>query len=412
MVKTGYKQTEIGLIPEDWEAVMVRDVVTINGRIGFRGYTIKDIVKEGYGAISLSPSNIKDGKINYKNCTYISWFKYEESPEIKIQNGDVILVKTGSTFGKSALVKNLVEKATLNPQVVVFKSMKINNQLFSYLVYANDFQNQIISAVVGGAIPTLSQEQIYNFQIPLPPLPEQQAIAEALSDADAWIESLEQLIAKKRLLKQGAMQELLSPKKDWEVRKLGDIILSNQLGGNYANSDSYNEYPLIKMGNIQRGSISLKKIEYISGTIPSKKDLLHFNDFLFNTRNTIDLVGKVSIWRNELPKAYFNSNLMRITFKPEFISSNVFMNAVFNSKYQIQKLKDIATGTTSVAAIYTRDLLGLEIYIPNKKEQTRIGTILSDMDLELEALMQQLEKARQIKQGMMQELLTGRIRLI
>ena len=197
--KQGYKFTEeFGYIPEDWGVCYIKDVSTIFGRIGFRGYTIEDIVKENEGAISLSPSNIIDGNISYKNCTYISLFKYEESPEIKIYNNDIVLVKTGSTFGKSALIKNLYEKATLNPQLIVFKNLKINNILFSYIMKTKYFMKQIYGTIVGGAIPTLSQEQVYKFNILVPTKLEQEKIAEVLCDIDELIESTQKLIDKKK----------------------------------------------------------------------------------------------------------------------------------------------------------------------------------------------------------------------
>ena len=90
-----------------WQIKKLKDCVNISGRIGFRGYTTLDIVKKGNGAISLSPSNIIDNKISYENNTYISWFKYEQSPEIKIKNKDIIFVKTGSSYGKSAIINSL-----------------------------------------------------------------------------------------------------------------------------------------------------------------------------------------------------------------------------------------------------------------------------------------------------------------
>src|SRR5690606_34320146 len=117
-------------------------------------------------------------------------------------------------------------------------------------------------------------------------------------------------------------------------------------------------------------------------------------------------------WNNELPLAYFNSNIMRFKFDKSVISSNRFMNYTFNTQETISSLKNIATGTTSVAAIYTRDLLKINLFIPPKKEQTRIATILSDMDAEIAQLEQKLDKYKLLKQGLMQELLTGRIRLV
>jgi type I restriction enzyme, S subunit len=213
-VKHAFKQTEVGVIPDDWSVTRIGDVSQIFGRIGFRGYAVKDIVRQGEGAITISPSNIQDNKTDFSTCTYISWSKYEESPEIKIKNGDILLVKTGSTVGKVAIVQKLPEQATINPQIVVLKKIEISHLFLGYSMCFDVVQKQLSATVVGGALPTLSQRQIAEFKLALPPTKaERDAIAKALSDADALIESLAQLLAKKRQLKQGTMQQLLTGKK-------------------------------------------------------------------------------------------------------------------------------------------------------------------------------------------------------
>lgn len=211
--KKGFQQTEIGEIPLDWSVANIGSQCQIFGRIGFRGYTVNDIVKEDQGAITLSPSNIVNGQLVLRKVTYLSWFKYEESPEIKIYNGDILLVKTGSTYGKTALVRHLNKKATLNPQVIVLKKTKCDNRFLGYLMGFPIIQNQIESAVVGGAIPTLSQEQVSRFKLPLPSnIDEQKAIAATLSDMDTEIEGLVSKKVKAQQIKQGMMQELLTGK--------------------------------------------------------------------------------------------------------------------------------------------------------------------------------------------------------
>ncbi|HFX6224478.1 restriction endonuclease subunit S [Acinetobacter nosocomialis] len=197
---------------------------------------------------------------------------------------------------------------------------------------------------------------------------------------------------------------------DWQVYKLSEIIKSIQLGGNYPNSQNEKGCPLIKMGNLNRGSINLDKIEFIQGDC-SKRDELSYGDLLFNTRNTPELVGKVAIWRNELPVAYFNSNIMRIKFRDELVSNNFYINYVMNTKQFIDSLGLIATGTTSVAAIYTRDLLNLNLVLPPYKEQEKIATALSDTDALISELEKLIEKKQAIKTATMQQLLTGKTRL-
>ncbi len=120
----------IGEIPEHWEVKRLKEICKAFGRIGFRGYTTSDLVDEGEGAITISPSNIKEEFMIFEKCSYLSWNKYNESPEIQIFENDILMVKTGSTYGKIGIVKNLPQKATINPQLLVLKDIKINADYF------------------------------------------------------------------------------------------------------------------------------------------------------------------------------------------------------------------------------------------------------------------------------------------
>lgn len=152
-------------IPENTDLVRMKYVGDIFGRIGFRGYTQSDLVSEGEGPITLSPSNIGDSGMDYSKCTYLSWNKYAESPEIQIKNGDILIVKTGSSYGKSAIVEWLPMEATINPQVIVIKNIKCNPKYLYYYMQTELFKYQVEEAVVGGTIPTMAQEQINDFKI-------------------------------------------------------------------------------------------------------------------------------------------------------------------------------------------------------------------------------------------------------
>lgn len=163
-------------IPRDWTTNKIKNVAKIFGRIGYRGYQTSDLVNEGEGAITLSPSNMKEFEMDFSKCTYLSWFKYNESPEIQIDNGDILFVKTGSTYGKTSLVKNLPEKATINPQLLVFKDVKINTEFFYYVLLSQLIQAQVSISVIGGTIPTISQEKIGNYYLFVPPIKEQDYI--------------------------------------------------------------------------------------------------------------------------------------------------------------------------------------------------------------------------------------------
>ena len=174
----------------EWKEVRLGDVCNIFGRIGSRGYTINDLVSsKDEGAISLSPTNIIDGEINVDKCSYISWNKYYESPEIMIFKNDILIVKTGSSYGRTALVKEVKHQMTINPQFVVLKNININPIYLSYYIKSKTFQNQISSIVVGSAIPTLSQKNLANLYLKIQGSQTQQEIAGILSSLDAKIET-------------------------------------------------------------------------------------------------------------------------------------------------------------------------------------------------------------------------------
>lgn len=165
------------------------DICDIKGRIGFRGYTREDQVKEGEGALSLSPSNIQDGQMDYSKGTYITWSKYDESPEIKTYNGDIIFCKTASV-GKVAVVKNLPYKATINPQLVVLKNIQCSASFLAYVLETNSIQSKVISMAGVGSVPNISQKALSDIYIPIPSLYEQQRLVDILDMFNALANDL------------------------------------------------------------------------------------------------------------------------------------------------------------------------------------------------------------------------------
>ena len=166
--KNGEKKPEIRFagFTDDWEQRKVGDTCKINGRIGFRGYTEKDIIsKEAGGVLTFSPTNIVDNKLtmNCKN-TYITREKYEESPEIMIKNGDILFVKTGSTLGKSALVTGLEEDASINPQIVVMRVQEGTEAFMSNVFVTQGVLKQVAAVRIGGAVPTMTETELKNFE--------------------------------------------------------------------------------------------------------------------------------------------------------------------------------------------------------------------------------------------------------
>ena len=422
-VASGFKLTDAGIIPEDWEVCVLSSALRAGPRNGYSGRSGKD----ARGTPTLMLSATTSGRMILNDQTVKRLDETLESrSDVFLKRGDVLVQRSNTIdlVGMTAVFDG-PDDFYAYPDLMMRLRFKHAETADFFWRYANSQRGRryFVSVAAGstGSMPKLSGDKLRNMPLPLPPLAEQEAIAEALGDADALIESLEQLVAKKRHLKQAAMQQLLTGKKrlpgfegEWIERDLSKLLKSYRLGGNYANNEAETSFPLMKMGNVDRGDFNTDKIEYVSNNItPDDEDRLIRGDVLFNTRNTLDLVGKVAIWREELPLAYFNSNLLRLDFDPAVVGSHFFMNFVMNSEDVLRQLRERATGTTSVAAVYTRDLLNVRIWLPSDRdEQVAIAEVIEDMTVEIEAIEGKLAKARQIKQGMMSVLLTGQVRLV
>ena len=166
------------------------EVCEIKGRIGFRGYTRQDLVEEGKGAISLSPSNIVNGVLTFDNNTYISWEKYDESPEIIAKIGNIVFTKTGSV-GKTALITELPQECTINPQLVLITCMGCNNAYLKHVMQNASFQLKVRKFAGVGSVPNISQKALASIEIPIPPVQEQERIAIILDRFESLTTSLQ-----------------------------------------------------------------------------------------------------------------------------------------------------------------------------------------------------------------------------
>ena len=198
------------------------------------------------------------------------------------------------------------------------------------------------------------------------------------------------------------------PPEGWRIITLEEACSATRLGGNYECAESNNGTPVIKMGNLGRGRIQLGILERLPANADHRTaDVLKRGDILFNTRNTLDLVGKVAMWRGELALAVFNSNILRIDFHEGRGFQNGFANLALNSHDAIRQLRAMATGTTSVAAIYWRDVRLLRLLRPPLPEQERITAVVDAWDIGLERLESLIAAKAKCKRGLMQQLLTG-----
>lgn len=177
----------LGQIPAHWDINKLKYLCKMFGRIGFRGYSAEDLVEEGEGAVTLSPTNIIEGKLDFTECSYLSWQKYYESPEIMVFPGDVIFVKTAS-IGKTAYVESIPIETTVNPQILVLKDIIPNSEYLTFYLQSSFMQGWVKATANGSTILTIPQTTIGNYPIALPSTEEQMAIVDYLKEEIGKIE--------------------------------------------------------------------------------------------------------------------------------------------------------------------------------------------------------------------------------
>lgn len=400
MVKTKFKQTEIGLIPENWEIEVFTDIFNFLPTASYSRANIEPSGNIGY--IHYGDIHTKIG-YHLNTNKYVSGYISKE--QLKnysiVQRGDLIMADASEDYagvGKSFEVINIPEInviAGLHTFLIREKESKIALGFKAYFHSNPLIKRQYDALATGLKVYSLSKSAFKNIQIPLPPLVEQQAIAKALSDTDAWIESLEKLINKKRLIKQGAMQELLTPKEDWKEVILGDVAQINM--GQSPLSQYYNKrgigLPLIQGNSDIQNRRTI--IRNFTSSITKKGDL---GDIIMSVRAP---VGEIAI-------ATFNCCLGRGVCSMKYPNSFLYHYLIFRE----QSWGQVTTGST-FESVNSAQIESFKVHLPSSlSEQHRIATVLSDMDAEIEVLENKLYKAKQLKQGMMQELLTGKIRLV
>lgn len=210
----------IGQIPEEWEVSKLKYVLRVNGRVGFKGYTTADLVSEGEGAYTIGGKHITNCVLDLSNADYISWDKYYESPEIMVKTGDIVMAQRG-TLGKAALIKEDIGPATINPSLVLLNEISINNVFLLYYLLSKPIQEWIGLMNTATAVPMISQNQIDNMPIPVPSLPEQEAIAayldERMGKIDTAIATIDRQIADLRAYRTALITEAVTGKVDVRV---------------------------------------------------------------------------------------------------------------------------------------------------------------------------------------------------
>ncbi len=412
-----YKNSEIGIIPQDWEVKRFGDIIDYIKGFPFKS---KDYQQDGIRIIRVSDTTFDS--IKKTNGIFIDEKDEGIYKKWRLEESDLIFTTVGSKppmydsmVGKVIKVSKEFEGSLLNQNAVLIRAKHKTIQTQTLLL--NNFQTkrylQYIELIYRGNAnqASITLKELFNFQIPLPPtLREQTAIANALSDADALISSLEKLIEKKRNIKQGAMQKLLQPKEGWEVKKLGECLLKNpDYGINAAAVEFDDTLPTyLRITDISEDGRYLSSNKVSVNNILATSFYLEEGDIVF--ARTGASVGKTYLYDKNDGMLVFAGFLIRIKANTEILSPKYLFFLTQTKSYWDWVLAN--SMRSGQPGLNSNEYKSWQISIPPLSEQTHIATILSDMDAEIEGLEAKLEKYRAIKLGMMQELLTGKTRLV
>jgi type I restriction enzyme S subunit len=424
-LRPGYKATDAGSLPQDWMAIDFVSVgQVIDGDRGVHYPTAGELHDSGY-CLFLNAGNVTKSGFRFDNCQFITAGKDKKLNKGRLVRGDIVLTTRG-TIGNFAHYDSSVPftNVRINSGMVILRITSSGvDHTYTYLILqSHAIEAQLGRLSFGSAQPQLTVRGLSTLKIPLPPTrAEQEAIAQVLSDAGALVASLERLLVKKRDIKQGAMQELLTGKKrfrgfngKWVKKRLGDTAqLKARIGWQGLTTAEYldsGDYRLVTGTDFKNGIIDWDNCHYVAKSRYEQDKYIQLKprDVLVTKDGSI---GKVALVSTLPMPATLNSGVFVIrplnqAFHPEFfyylLCSPVFSNF----------LTQLSAGST-INHLYQKDFVGFEFDTPpTNDEQNEIALALSDMDAEIAALEAKLAKVRLLKQGMEQQLLTGRMRLI
>lgn len=411
-IKAGYKQTEVGVIPQDWKVSPLKEITVLMTN-GFVGTATSHYAENNDGILYIQGYNVEENSFNFHGIKYVKESFHKSHMKSCLREDDLLTVQTGNVGLTTIVPPELVGSNCHALIISRFDKSKIIPKYVSF--YFNSLQGRARLKLIetGTTMKHLNVGDMLDFLVPVPPIAEQEKIAEALSDVDSLIESLEELIAKKRHIKQGAMQELLTGKRrlidngEWIIDNLGNI--ANVVRGASPRPidspiwfDKNSEIGWVRISDVTKAGMTLKETtQYLSELGVKSSRFVESGNLIMSICAT---VGRPII--TELDVCIHDGFVV-------FESLQADKNFIYYVLQSIEPKWSQHGQTGSQMNLNTSLINRTAISLPpTKAEQKAIAEVLTDMDNEITALEEKLNKTRQLKQGMMQELLTGRIRLI
>lgn len=412
-VKPGYKQTDVGVIPEEWDVGRLSSLLEQPRSVRY------GIVQPGKfalgGCLMLRSQDYSKGWTQPDEMHRVSSELENQYRNARIRRGDLIMTVVGAGIGQVVIAPDWLDGAILSRSTarIAVDESRASREFVKASLESPVGKRQILDCQKEGAQPVVSCQDLAKFFLPCPPPPEQRAIAEALSDVDGLLGGLDRLIAKKRDLKQAAMQQLLTGQTrlpgfrgEWEVQRLGDVVDTDpeNLGSDTRRDFRFN---YIALEDVDRGFLRSHS-EQLFASAPSRaRRKLRPDDVLVST-------VRPNLQSHLLFKCESGSWVCSTGFcvvrchegvtYPGYVFFHLFGGGVN------RQIDALLTGS-NYPAINSGDVRALQIPFPSHPEQIAIAEVLTEMDEELAGLEQRREKTRALKQAMMQELLTGRTRL-
>ena len=430
--------SESATLPNNWESVRLADHTTVKARLGWKGLKAEEYVEDGY--IFLATPNLKANQIDFDNVNYITKWRYDESPEIQLHVGDVLIVKDGSTLGISNFVRHLPSPTSVNGSIAVVRTRSSLYPEFLYhLVNGDAFQQLIALKKAGLGVPHLFQADLREFFVPLPPLPQQRKIARILTTLDNLIEKTEALIAKYQAIKQGMMHDLFTrgvdangklrppqseaPElykqseqgwipKEWEVRRVGDHLERIEPGWSpecETEPASAGEWGVLKTTSVVwEGFNGIENKRLPRHLSPLSQYEVQVDDVLMTRGGPNSRVGVVAHVQQTTDKLMLSDKIYRLVPKKGLLPR--YLALALSSGRTQTHLSTLKTGLAESQTNISQEIVRrLWIGLPELGEQQRSCKRIEVAENVLSSERKSLAAFYVIKSGLMQDLLTGKV---